>query len=315
VGAVRAGFLGAGSVGCVPDRPPFVSFLSDYGRADEFVGVCHAVMLDIAPDLRIVDVTHEIPPFDVRAGALALVRAIQYLPEGVVLAVVDPGVGTDRRCLAVEVENAALVGPDNGLLAPAVAMLGGPRRVVEITAGEYQLAAPGPTFAGRDVMAPAAAYLASGLPLEALGPDVDPARLTPALVPLPNDDGEGRIVGEVLWVDHYGNCQLNVAPEQLEAAGAHRGDAFEITVHDAMGVAVERRARWVDTFAEAKPSELVVLVDSYGMCTLALDRRSAAQELGMRAASAVTLATEGAAPPAAAPGGVPIGLGRREPRP
>jgi S-adenosylmethionine hydrolase len=128
------------------DRPPFVSFLSDYGRTDEFVGVCHAVMLDIAPTVRIVDVTHEIPAFDVRAGALALVRAIQYLPEGVVLAVVDPGVGTDRRCIAVDVENAVLVGPDNGLLAPAVAMLGGPRRVVEITATEYRLVAPGPTF-------------------------------------------------------------------------------------------------------------------------------------------------------------------------
>ena len=145
------------------DRPPFVSFLSDYGRADEFVGVCHAVMLDIAPDLRIVDVTHDIPPFDVRAGALALTRAIQYLPEGVVLAVVDPGVGTDRRCIAVEVENAAIVGPDNGLLAPAVAMLGGPQRVIEITSLDHQLRAPGPTFAGRDVMAPAAAYLAAGV--------------------------------------------------------------------------------------------------------------------------------------------------------
>jgi hypothetical protein len=295
-----------------------VSFLSDYGRADEFVGVCHAVMLDIAPELRIVDVTHDIPPFDVRAGALALVRAIQYLPEGVVLAVVDPGVGTDRRCLAVDVGNAVLVGPDNGLLAPAVAMLGGPQRVIEITATEYQLSAPGPTFAGRDVMAPAAAHLSAGIPIDALGPEVDPARLTPALVPLPNEDGAGRIIGEVLWVDRYGNCQLNVAPEQLEAAGAQRGDALEVTITDAAGVPTGRRARWVGTFAEAKPSELVVLVDSYGMCTLALDRRSAASELGARASTAVTLATEGAPPespgPGSASGGVPIGLRRKEQR-
>src|SRR5437868_14233760 len=113
-------------------------------------------MLDIAPDLRIIDVTHEIPAFDVRAGALALVRAVQYLPEGVVLAVVDPGVGTDRRCIAVEVENGFFVGPDNGLLAPAVSMLGGPRTIVELKNPAYQLAAPGPTFAGRDIMAPAA---------------------------------------------------------------------------------------------------------------------------------------------------------------
>ncbi len=305
-------FSFGGSVGVVADRPPFVSFLSDYGRADEFVGVCHAVMLDIAPELRIVDVTHEIPPFDVRAGALALVRAIQYLPEGVVLAVVDPGVGTERRCIAVDVENASIVGPDNGLLAPAVAMLGGPRRVVEITAEEYQLHAPGPTFAGRDVMAPAAARLAVGLPLEALGPEVDPVLLTPALVPLPNVDGDGRITGEVLWVDRYGNCQLNVAPEQLEEAGAKIGDALEIIVSDAAGVGSGRRARWVRTFADAKPAELVVLVDSYGMCAIALDRRSAAVELGVRAASAITVSTEASA--GQPERGVHVGLGRKEAR-
>jgi len=290
---------------------PFVSFLSDYGRADEFVGVCHAVMLDIAPELRIVDVTHDVPPFDVRAGALALVRAVQYLPEGIVLAVVDPGVGTERRCVAVEVENAVLVGPDNGLLAPAVAMLGGPLRVHELAAVEYQLPAPGPTFAGRDVMAPAAAYLATGVPITSLGPEVDPVQLTPAIVPLPDDNGEGRITGEVLWVDRYGNCQLNVAPEQLRAAGVNEGGALEVTVVDAAGARNGRRARWVRAFADAKPSELVVLVDSYGMCTLALDRRSAAAELGLRNGSAVTVAVEGA--PVDDEPGVPLTLGR-EPR-
>ncbi len=130
----------------MPDRPRFVSFLSDYGRVDEFVGVCHAVMLDIAPEVRIVDITHDVTPFDVRAGALALVRAVQYLPEGVVLAIVDPGVGTDRRCIAVEVENGFFVGPDNGLLAPAVAMADGARRVD--LAREHRLPAAG---AGSDL--------------------------------------------------------------------------------------------------------------------------------------------------------------------
>ena len=228
------------------------------------------------------------------------------------LAVVDPGVGTERRCVAVDVGNAALVGPDNGLLAPAVAMLGGPQRVIEITSPEHRLPAPGPTFAGRDVMAPAAAYLASGIPIDALGPEIDPVLLTPALVPLPNDDGDGRITGEVLWVDRYGNCQLNIAPEQLEAAGARVGSPLEITVSDAAGVSTGRRARWVRAFAEAKPSELVLLVDSYGMCTIALDRRSAATDLGVRTASVVTVATE--VGPGAQEGGVPIGLGRKEPR-
>jgi S-adenosylmethionine hydrolase len=193
-------------------------------------------------------------------------------------------------------------------------MLGGPQRVVELTSAEHRLVAPGPTFAGRDVMAPAAAYLASGLALDALGPEVDPVLLTPALVPLPNEDGEGQITGEVLWVDRYGNCQLNVAPEQLQVAGAQPGDAVEVTVTDAAGERAARRARWVHTFADAKPSELVVLVDSYGMCTIALDRRSAASELGLRTASVVTLATEASGGSGAAAAGVPIGLGRREPR-
>jgi len=275
----------------VSDQPPFVSFLSDYGRADEFVGVCHAVMLDLAPALRIVDITHEIPPFDVRAGALALVRAVQYLPAGVVLAIVDPGVGTDRRCLVVEVEEGFLVGPDNGLLAPAVAMLGGPRRVVSLESPEYRLPAPGPTFAGRDIMAPAAAHLANGVPLESLGPVVDPASLAPGLVPLPNEREDGSIACEVLWVDRYGNCQLNVAPEQLTERGIAPGGVVGVRVGER-----ERRARWVPTFAAAKPSELVVLVDAYGMCALALDQRSAASELALRAGQTCVLTTPETAP-------------------
>jgi S-adenosylmethionine hydrolase len=271
-------------------------------------------MLDIAPGARIVDITHDVPAFDVRAGALALVRAVQYLPEGVVLAVVDPGVGSDRRSIAVEVENGFLVGPDNGLLAPAVAMLGGPMRVVELTAEEYQLPSPGPTFAGRDVMAPAAAHLISGIPMTVLGNEVEATSLTPALVPLPQEEENGHIHGEVLWVDRFGNCQLNVAPEQLETAGARPGDAVEVSFGDPApsGERTTRRARWVRAFADAKPSELILLVDSYGMCALALDRRSAATELRVHAGSPVTLATERGVPGIGAEPGVPIGMGRKE---
>lgn len=264
----------------------FVSFLSDYGRTDEFVGVCHGVMLDLAPHLRIVDITHDIPAFDVRAGGLALVRAAQYLPEGVVLAVVDPGVGTERRCIAVEVEHGVLVGPDNGLLAPAVALLGGPRRVVALTNPDYQLPAPGPTFAGRDVMAPAAAHIANGVALDELGDEVDPYTLAPGILPLPEVEGT-TIRGEVLWVDRFGNCQLNVDADFLRAVGAEPGANIEVRFGDSA-----RRARWVHTFAEAKPSELVVIVDSYGSCALAYDRRSAAAELALRAGSAVSLVVD-----------------------
>jgi S-adenosylmethionine hydrolase len=271
--------------------PKVVSFLSDYGRTDEFVGVCHAVMVDIEPSLRIVDITHDVPAFDVRAGALALVRAVQYLPAGIVLAIVDPGVGTERRCIAVEVEHGYLVGPDNGLLAPAVAMLGGPRRVVALTNTDFQLPAPGPTFAGRDVMAPAAAHLAAGIPVPRLGDEIEVASLSPGIVPLPKSEDDGTLVGEVLWIDHFGNGQLNIAPEMLAEVGVTPGDAIEVHVGEST-----RRARWVRTFADAKPRELVMIVDSYGMCALALDRASAAAELTLRPGRAVRLVPPSARP-------------------
>jgi len=262
---------------------PFVSFLSDYGLADEFVGVCKAVVLRAAPAARLIDITHEIPPHDVRAGALTLARAVQYLPEGVVLGVVDPGVGTERRAVAVEVETGYFVGPDNGLLAPAVAMLGGATRVVSLTNPEYQLEAPGATFAGRDIFAPAAGYLAAGTPLALLGDVVDPMSLVPGMVPLPTDDG-GRAAGEVLWVDRYGNAQLNIDPGDLAALGVKPGEALEVRCGQD-----RRTGRWVSSYAEAGPFELAVVVDSYGLVSLTLDRRAAAEELGLHAGSAVTL--------------------------
>jgi len=140
-----------------------ITFLSDYGTGDEFVGVVHSVIRSIAPEVRVIDLTHEIPPYDVRAGSLTLGRAAQYLCPGVVLAVVDPGVGTSRRGIAVEVGGGQsyLVGPDNGLLASAVAMSGGATAAIELTNPTYQLPAPGATFAGRDIFAPAAATSAS----------------------------------------------------------------------------------------------------------------------------------------------------------
>ncbi|HEY8217889.1 MAG TPA: SAM-dependent chlorinase/fluorinase [Acidimicrobiia bacterium] len=271
--------------------PAVVAFLSDYGLADEFVGVCKGVMLGVDPGITVIDLTHELPPHDVRAGALALVRAVQYLPEGtVVLAVVDPGVGTDRRLVAVECEGATFVGPDNGILAPAVAMLGGARRVVELTAEDLRLPAPGPTFAGRDVLAPGAAALATGTPLTDLGPAVDPAGLVPGLIGLPRVTEDGAIEAEVWWVDRFGNAQLNVGPEELTDRGVEPGGVVEVRAGDR-----SKSARWVHTYADAKPSELVLLVDSYGLLALALDRRSAAAEYGLVAGRAVTLVPPGAA--------------------
>jgi S-adenosylmethionine hydrolase len=259
-----------------------ITFLSDYGHADEFVGVCHSVIRSIAPHATVIDLDHEIPAHDVRAGALCLARSVQYLCPGVVVAVVDPGVGTDRRGVAVEVGDgqSVLVGPDNGLLAPAVAMCEGATRVVELTNPDYQLPAPGPTFDGRDVFAPAAAHLAAGLDLDDLGPRLDPAGLRPALVPVTRLE-EGELVAEVLWVDRYGNLQLNVDPTEVEAWGDHIGLRFggqRRTGHRATG------------YADLGAGEVGLVVDSYGLLSIALDRTSAAELLDIGAGDEVILA-------------------------
>jgi S-adenosylmethionine hydrolase len=258
-----------------------ITFLSDYGTADEFVGVVHSVIRSIAPEVHVVDLTHEIPPYDVRAGSLTLGRAAQYLCPGVVLAVVDPGVGTERRGVAIEVGagQSCLVGPDNGLLASAVAMCGGATAVVELTSPDHQLPSPGPTFAGRDVFAPAAAHLCNGVPLSELGPAVDPLTLLPGLLPLTRAEG-GEIVAEVLWVDHYGNCQLNVDPDEV----ADLGDTVLLRWGDDTRLAVRTR-----TYEGIDDGQIGLVVDSYGMLAVCLGRRSAAAELRMPVHTEVTL--------------------------
>ena len=260
-----------------------ISFLSDYGLADEFVGVVKSVLRTIAPHAAVIDVTHDVPPHDVRAGSLTLVRSVQYLAPGVVLAVVDPGVGTARRAVAVEVGEqgeGVFVGPDNGLLAPAVHMTGGARRAVELTNPDYHLPAPGPTFAGRDILAPAAAHLCCGVDLAELGPPVDPITLLPGIVPL-SSEADGRLKGEVLWVDRFGNAQLNVGPDEIEAMG----DRVTVRVRDEPA----RTARRAWTYGDLRPGELGLVIDSYGMVSLALDRRSAAESLRLGPGDAVTL--------------------------
>jgi S-adenosylmethionine hydrolase len=261
-----------------------VSFLSDYGLVDEFVGVVHSVIRGIAPHVTVVDICHEIPPHDVRAGSLTLVRAVQYLAPGVVLAVVDPGVGTERRAIAVEVGEdgeAVFVGPDNGLLASAVAMVGGAARAVALTEERYHLPAPGPTFAGRDIFAPVAAHLCQGVDLAEFGPAVDPLSLLPGLLPLPRQEGD-VLEAEVLWVDRFGNIQLNVSPEEVAGFGGR------VLVRWKEETRVAVRAGVYDDIA---PGQLGLLVDSYGLMALAVDRGSAADELKLGPGDAVSLSS------------------------
>jgi S-adenosyl-L-methionine hydrolase (adenosine-forming) len=258
-----------------------VTFLSDYGLEDEFVGVVKSVIRDIARHVAVIDLTHGIAPHDVRAGALTLARSVQYLASGVVVAVVDPGVGTDRRAVAVEVAagEGVFVGPDNGLLAPAVALAGGAGRAVVLTNDEYQLAAPGATFAGRDVFAPAAAHLCNGVDLAELGDTVDPGLLLPGTVPLARSEG-GGLAAEVLWVDRFGNAQLNLGTEDVAAWG----DQIRVRVGDTTRVATVTQS-----YGELGAGAIGLVVDSYGLLALSLDRRSAADALGLGAGDAVRL--------------------------
>lgn len=248
-----------------------LTFLSDYGLDDEFVGVVKSVVRSIAPSVHVIDLSHNIAPHNVRSGGLALARAAQYLVPSVVLAVVDPGVASDRRAVAVEVGegSAVLVGPDNGLLAPAVAMVGGASRAFDISDSPVRLPAPGPTFDGRDLFAPVAAHLCTGTPLEELGTEMSPGLLMPAVVPVSEVEGS-TVVAEVLWIDRFGNVQLNIEPDELPA-GRLRLRAGEAT----------RPASRVTAYEQVATGEIGVVVDSYGLPSLAVNRGSAAAELGL----------------------------------
>jgi S-adenosylmethionine hydrolase len=276
-----------------------VWFLSDYGLEDEFVGVVKAVIRAIAPQVTVGDVTHQIAAHDTRAGSLCLARSMQYLTlvPSVVLAVVDPGVGSARRAVAVEAgpgpdgfgpvgdgrdgggPTSVLVGPDNGLLAPAVAMVGGARRAVSLTNDDYHLPAPGPTFAGRDIFAPAAAHLSNGVDLAELGELIDPITLLPGIMPLSRQE-DGGVVAEVLWVDRFGNVQLNVDPDDLLLMD----DPLVLVSGDRTRTAVR-----VGTYADLRPGQIGLVTDSYGLVSIALDRRSAAEELRIHSGEGVTI--------------------------
>jgi S-adenosylmethionine hydrolase len=265
-----------------------ISFLTDYGTTDEFVGVVHSVIRQLAPDVRVIDISHHVPAHDVRAGGLTLARSAQYLAPGVVLAVVDPGVATSRRAIAVEVGGGAsvLVGPDNGLLAPAVSMVGGATRAVELTNLDYQLPAPGPTFAGRDIFGPAAAHLCNGVDLLELGPELDVNGLMPGMIPITRVE-DGAVVAEVLWTDAFGNLQLNVDPVEIDEFGPRVELRFDSKVRTGV-----RHA----TYADIATGEIGLVVDSYGLVSIAANRTSAADELRIGTGDEVTLAAIGDEP-------------------
>ncbi len=254
--------------------PSFVSFLSDFGHDDEFVGVVHGVIAKISPETRVIDIGHSVHPGAVRSGSLSLMRAIHYLPEGVALAVVDPGVGTDRAAVAVETDWGYFVGPDNGLLSPAVALVGGARTAHLLTNPEFIIPSAGATFDGRDRFAPAAAVLASGeARIEDLGEAIDPILLKPMILPLPEVEGD-RVMGHTWWIDRFGNVQTNIGPDELASIGLVVGDTLAVKV----GLN-ERHVPLVDAFGRVGEGELMAVIDSQGLIALAVREGNAAEEL------------------------------------
>jgi S-adenosylmethionine hydrolase len=259
-------------------EPRFVTFLSDFGLQDDFVGVCHGVIKRIAPSVEIVDITHGIPPRAVLQGAVVLANTIPYMPPGVHLAVVDPGVGGIRRPVALRSRTGRLfVGPDNGLLVPAIDADGGVEEGHELANPDYALPSVSRTFHGRDLFSPAAAHLALGVSPSELGPPIDPDTLVRPDLPEP-EVGHSRLRATILYVDGFGNIQLNLTREHLEQVGIVPGTRVELLLGPERYYAVAAR-----TFSDARPGDLILYEDAYRRIAVAISRGSAAEMFGVSA--------------------------------
>jgi S-adenosylmethionine hydrolase len=251
----------------------FITFLTDFGLQDDFVGTCHGVIKRIAPEAEIIDITHGIPPQAVLQGALVLANTLPYMPVGVHLAVVDPGVGSHRRALALrDREGRYFVGPDNGLLVPA-AERAGIADAHELANPEYALETVSRTFHGRDLFSPAAAHLACGLEIGKLGPPIDPDALVRLELPEP-EFADGAVHATTLYVDSFGNMALNLTRDDVERVGIVPGSKVELDVSGSRYYAVAAR-----TFADARPGDVVLYEDSYRNMSVAISNGNAAAML------------------------------------
>ena len=261
-----------------------ITFLTDFGLQDDFVGTCHGVIATIAPDARVIDITHGVRPGHMLQGALVLANTLPYMPAGVHLAVIDPGVGSSRRALALrDREGRLYVGPDNGLLLPAADRFGGVAEVHELANAEYSLQPVSRTFHGRDLFAPAAAHLAAGVALEELGPPLDPDELVRLELPQP-EVGQNRIRAVVVVVDRFGNVALNLRREHVEHAELVPGMRIELLCRGERFYAVFAR-----TFGDAPRGSLILYDDSYGSLALAVSRGSAAELLRVEEGGEIVL--------------------------
>jgi S-adenosyl-L-methionine hydrolase (adenosine-forming) len=248
-----------------------VSLLTDYGRDDDFVGVCHAVILGIHPEAQIVDLSHGIARHDVRQGAIVLSNTLPYVPKGVHLAIVDPQVGTERRAIALQTEDGRiLVGPDNGLMSLAWQRFGGIAEAVDVSRSPHRLEPVSATFHGRDVFAPVAAHLAAGAPLAEAGETLDPDALETIVLPEPRTEDD-TVVAHVLTIDRFGNVSLNLSHGELAGTGIVLGGQVELRVG-----AERYLANVAHTFADVRAGDILVYEDSYRALSIAINRGDAA---------------------------------------
>jgi S-adenosylmethionine hydrolase len=265
-------------------EPVPITFLSDYGLIDGFAGICHGVIATICPGARVIDLSHGVPRHDVRAGALILRSALPYLPAGVHLAVVDPDVGAQRRAVALRAGDERLfVGPDNGLLSLAAEAGGGVVEAADISSSPWRLEPVSATFHGRDIFAPVAAHLAAGEPLASAGAPLDPAELVTLELPRPRIES-GVLVSHAVYVDRFGNVQLDAGHDEISEAGLKLGRSVLIGQHE---------ARYVRTFADAPGGELLLYEDSARMLAVAVSQGSAAERLGVAAGDELRISARG----------------------
>lgn len=258
--------------------PPVIIFVSDYGLADQFVGVCHGVMAAICPEARVIDLAHGVPRHDIRAGALILREGAAYAPSGVGLGVVDPDVGAERRAVALELaDGRLLVGPDNGLLQPAAEAAGGVVQAVDIAHSSFRLEPVSATFHGRDIFAPVAAHLAAGIPLAEIGDPIDPRNLVTLELPTARQEADA-LVAHVIYTDRFGNLQLDAGHEHLEGSGLRLGHA--VTLELASGA--REPLQYVRTFADVPPGEPLLYEDAQRRLAIAVSHGDAARQFRLR---------------------------------
>ena len=261
-----------------------VTLLTDYGRDDDFVGVCHGVMRGIEPDLRIIDITHGIRRYAVRQGALVLRNTVPFMPVGVHMAVVDPQVGTERRGVALRTgDGRVLVGPDNGVLSLAWERCGGVEMAVDIMRSPHRLEPVSATFHGRDIFAPVSARLAAGAELADAGDPLEPSTLATVDMPEPRQE-DGTVVAHALVIDRFGNAGLNVDHDGLAGTGLTLGATIEVETGGERYL-----AKYAQTFADVTPGELIVYEDAYRTLAVAINRGDAASTLGIRPDAEVRL--------------------------